>query len=306
MSSRLLFVCIALYILCNPGRVSAQFTDPHSYDNTPVGVNQLEVAYAYAHSNASIDTSLIVSGAQFNLNAGSITFTRYFGLARRLVWAEASLPLGGLAGSVNGTDIHGSVTGAGDSSYTVSALLKGGPAMSVEQFENYTPGTTLGMSFSVTAPTGSYNPNKLLNLGSDRWSFKPELALSHPFGAEHKWQVDAYANAQFFTDNTTYRGKEVLRQQPLPGFEGHVSYSFLNNLWASLDTRFCFRGDTAVNGVPQNNSQQSFILGSEASVSLSSSHALVFEFAKALLHQNSPIYTGLAVKYTYSWGGDHR
>ena len=305
MSRRLLFVCIALFVLRDP-QVSAQFTDPHNYDNTPVGTNQLEFAYAYAHSNASIDTSLIVTGAHLNLNSGSVSYTRYFGLAHRLVWAEASLPLAGLSGSVDGTIIRGSVNGVGDSGYTVSALLKGGQAMSLEQFENYTPVTVLGLSLAVTAPTGSYNSNKLLNLGSDRWSFKPEFALSHPFGAEHKWQVDAYANAEFFTDNTTYHGHEVLRQRPLPGFEGHLSYSFLNSLWASLDTRFCFRGDTVVNGVPQNNPQQSFVFGSEVNVSLNDSSGLVFVFAKALVHQNSPLYTGVAVKYSYSWGGRHR
>jgi hypothetical protein len=59
------------------------------------------------------------------------------------------------------------------------------------------------MSLTITAPTGLYQPNRLLNLGSDRWSFKREVALSHPFGPERKWEFDAYANAGFYTDNTS-------------------------------------------------------------------------------------------------------
>jgi hypothetical protein len=182
MCKRLLFVCFTLVVLRTPNRVYAQFTDPHTYDNTPVGTNQIELTYAYARANASIDNSLIVAGARFNLNQGTITYTRYFAFVHRLIWVQASIPLAGLNGSVSGTNIHGSTTGTGDSSYAVSALLKGGPALSVAQFADYKPITTVGMSLSITAPTGQYNPNKILNLGSDRWSFKPEIAVSH-----HGW-----------------------------------------------------------------------------------------------------------------------
>jgi hypothetical protein len=303
MCKRLLFVfCFVLAVLCAPDRVYAQFTDPRTFDNTPVGLNQLEVVYAYAHANASIDTSLVVTGAKVNLNQGVIAYTRYFGLVRRLFWVKASLPLAGLNGSVSGTNISGSTTGTGDSSYEVAALLKGGPALSVAQFANYKPTTTVGMRLTITAPTGQYNPNKFLNLGADRWSFKPEIAISHPFGFEQKWEVDGYANAYFFTDNTSYHGVEVLRQETLPGIEGHISYSFTNNLWASLDTRYSFRGTTFVSGVNQNNAQQNFSLGSEVNVSLNSRNTLVFEFDKALVHKNGPSLAGFAVKYNFTWG----
>ena len=285
-----------------PDQAHAQFTDPHSYDNTPAGTNQIELAYAFARANASIDTSLIVSGARFNLNQVTITYTRYFGFVHRLFWVEAGFPVADLNGSVSGTNLQGSTTGTGDSSYTVAALLKGGPALSVAQFANYRPITTVGVSLAITAPTGQYDPNKILNLGSDRWSLKPEIAVSHPFGPEQKWEVEAYANSFFFTDNTSYRGREILRQRALPGLEGHISYSFIDSLWASIDARYSFRGSTFVNDVNQNNSQQNFSLGSEVNVSLNPRNSLVFEFARSLVHQNGPALSGFAVKYNYSWG----
>jgi hypothetical protein len=302
MRKWLLFVCLAVGALRFPHRVYAQFTEAHNYDNTPVGVNQLELAYAYARANSSIDTSLILAGAKFKLNEGTISYAHYFGFVDRLVWVEATVPLASLDGSVSGTIVHNSATGAGDSSFTVSMLLKGGPALSVVQFADYHPTTTVGMSLLITAPTGKYNPNQLLNLGSDRWSFKPEIALSHPFGPEQKWQLDAYANAYFFTDNTSYHRAEILRQEPLPGIEGHISYSLTNSLWASLDTRYSFRGSTLVNGENQNNSQQNFLLGCEVNVSLDRQSSLVFEFGKVLVHKNGPALTGFAVKYNFTWG----
>jgi hypothetical protein len=306
MCKRMLFVCFALLVLRFPDEVYAQFTDPRNYDNAPVGINQIELEYAYARSNASVDTSLVVAGAKLNLNAGTIDYTRYFSFIHRMAWVEATVPLAGLGGSVTGTNIHGSSTGTGDSSYEFATLLKGGPALSVAQFASYKPTTTLGVSLTVTTPTGLYNSDKLLNLGSDRWSFKPEIAVSHPFGPEQKWKFDAYVNAYFYTDNSSYLGKEILRQQALTGLEGHISYSFTNSLWASVDTRYSFRGDTLVDGVNENNGQQNFTLGSELNVSLNPKNSLVFEFAKALVHQNGPAYTGFAVKYSYTWGKGYR
>lgn len=299
-------VCFALAFVSVPDRGYGQFAEAHHYDNAPVGVNQVELAYAYGRSNTSIDTSLVVAGAKFNLNQGAITYTRSFGLFHRVSWLEASVPLASLGGSVSGTNLHGSVTGTGDSSFAATALLRGGPGLSVAQFAEYKPTTTVGVSFTVTAPTGQYSASKLLNLGADRWSFKPEIAISHPFGLEQKWQCDIYAHGYFFTDNTSYRGREVLRQQPLPGLEGHISYFVVNNIWVSIDTLYSFRGETVVNGVNQNDAQKNFALGSELNVSLNRQNTLVFQFAKALVHQNGPAITGFAVKYSYSWGKGYR
>jgi hypothetical protein len=296
-----LLACFALAIFFTPGETSAQFNDARAYDNTPVGVSQLELDYTYVRSNASLDPSLSIAGANLNLNQGTIGYTHYVAVFGRLAWVEAAVPLAGLDGSIAGTNVHGSIAGAGDSSYQIAALLKGGPALNIEQFASYKPATSLGLSLSITAPTGLYNSNKILNLGSDRWSFKPELAFSLPFGPDQKWEFDAYGNATFYTDNTSYHGREALRQEPLPGLEGHISYSFNDRVWLSLDTRYSFRGTTYAEGVSQNNPQQNFIVGNELNISLSPQNSLTFVFAKAIVHQNGPTATGFSIKYDYTW-----
>jgi hypothetical protein len=302
LNRRLLFVGCTLAILHRPEQALAQFTDAHTYDNTPVGVNQIETDYAFVHGNASIDTSLVIEGANLDVNQGTIAYTHYFGLFHRLTWVEATVPVAHLSGAINGTDVHGSSTGTGDSGYTLAMLVKGGPTLNTTQFDSYKPTTIVGASVAVTAPTGLYDPDKILNLGSDRWSVKPEIALSQPFGPGQKWQLDAYANAYFYTDNTAYRGREILRQQPLTGMEEHISYSFNDSLWISSDTRYSFRGATVIDGVDQNNTQHNLIVGSEMKLSMNARHSLLVEFAKAVIHHNSPGVIGLAVKYDYTWG----
>jgi hypothetical protein len=294
-------VCAALTTAVCPGLLRAQFTDPRTYSNSPVGLNQLSLGYGFARANSSIDTSLVIAGGRLDLNAGILDYTRGVSFFHRYAWLEASVPVVGLSGAVTGTIVQGSVTGTGDSSYVFGTLLKGAPALTPQEFSAYEPTTTVGMSVTVTAPTGLYHADKVLNLGSDRWSFKPEVAVTHPFGKKRDWEVDGYANAYFFTDNSNYHGRQILRQDALTGLEGHLSYSFTSNVWASLDTRYAFRGDTQVDGVDQHNSQQSATLGSELSVSLSSRNSLLFLFARTVLSRNAPASTGFTVKYIYTW-----
>jgi hypothetical protein len=303
---RLLLACLAVAVFRLPDQARAQFTDPHNYDNTPVGTNEVELAYTYARSNVSIDTGLIIAGARLRLDAGSIGYSRYFGLANHLMWVNGTVPVADLSGSVTGANVSGSISGAADSSYQVAALLKGGPALRVADFGSYKPETIVGVSLSVAVPSGQYNGNRILNLGSDRWLLRPEIAFSHPFGPEKEWQLDTYANCEFYTDVVSYRGSNLLSQQPLPGLEGHISYSFNDRLWAALDTRYSLRGDTSINGVDQNDSQQNFILGSEVNVALNSQHSLVFQFAKAVVHRNGTAYTGFTVKYDFVWGKGYK
>jgi hypothetical protein len=274
--------------------------------NSPVGLNQLSLDYATARANASIDASLVIAGAKLNLNAGTFDYTRAISFLHRFAWVEASVPVGRLNGQVSGTRIQGAVNGTGDSSYEFGTILKGAPALGVPEFSAYEPKTSIGMSLTVSAPTGSYNADRILNLGSGRWSFKPEAAVSHPFGRDDKWEVDCYANAYFFTDNTHYRGREILRQEPIPGFEGHLSYAFSSNIWASLDSRYSLRGNTLVDDVSQDNSQQNVVIGSEVSVSLSARHSLLFRFAKAIYYRNAPNSTAFSVKYIYTWGSNYK
>src|SRR5215510_4738078 len=101
MTKPLLFGCFTLSLL-SP-QAQAQFSDPRTYNNSPVGINQLELSYAHVHANASIDTSLIITGARVDLNQGIIDYTRYFSLLHRLMWVEVGVPVAGLSGSVAGT-----------------------------------------------------------------------------------------------------------------------------------------------------------------------------------------------------------
>ena len=303
MHKRNLSAWIAVCAIYFPCAVYGQFTDPRTYANAPVGVNQLELDYTYATADDSIDTSLAIGGSHLEVNELAVAYIRTFGIMRRLAWVKASVPFAYISGSVGGSGQSRSVAGAGDASLQLTSVVLGGSALSVADFEKYEPTTTVGVSLTVSGPSGQYDPNKVVNLGSDRWSFKPEIGISHPFGSDQKWVVDGYFYVYFFTDNTEYHGKEVLRQEPLPGLEAHISYSITRDLWVSLDANYAFRGTTFVDGVDQNDAQKNLNVGTETYWTLSSRHSIAFLFAKSVMHENGPIFTEVALKYFHSWGG---
>src|SRR5262249_17755504 len=102
--------------------------------------------------------------------------------------------------------------------------------------------------------------------------------------------------------NTSYHGREILRQEPLLGFEGHVSYSFNDGVWLSFDTRYALRGSTSVDGVDQDDAQRILLLGAELNASINPRHSLLFEIAKAVEHQNAGGGVGFSIRYDYVWG----
>ena len=124
-----------------------------------------------------------------------------------------------------------------------SVNLKGGRAMSAPEFAKWKQKVLLGVSLRVIAPTGQYDPTKIVNWGINRWTFKPEFGYSERWG---NWVLDAYADAWFYTTNPAFDAGPVPKpqsEQPIGSFEGHLSYDFKPGTWVSLDGNFWRGGD---------------------------------------------------------------
>ena len=94
------------------------------------------------------------------------------------------------------TEVYSS--GMLDSSYRLSVNLKGAPGMQLKEFMKWRQKVLLGASLRVIAPTGQYDPIKLINWGINRWAFKPEFGYSQRWD---KWVLDGYAGVWFYTRN---------------------------------------------------------------------------------------------------------
>jgi Putative MetA-pathway of phenol degradation len=93
------------------------------------------------------------------------------------------------------------VSGLGDPRLRFSMLPYGAPALSLAEFADFKPDIIIGKSLEVTAPLGQYDADKLLNIGTNRWSFKPEVGISKTVGP---LTLELATGVRFYTDNNDF------------------------------------------------------------------------------------------------------
>ena len=198
-------------------------------------MNFVLVGYTNSKGGVVFDASLPFSDVSAKINAMNAGVSRTFGLFGRQASAAVVLPYvwGDVSGNVGEERAAITRSGLADLVGRFALNILGGPALTPKEFFARPRTASLGMSLVVTAPTGQYSPQKLINLGTNRWAFKPEVGFTVPAG---HWDFEAYAGAWFFTPNDVfYPGASRRTQQPLVAFQAHVAYTFLPGLWLAFD-----------------------------------------------------------------------
>lgn len=186
-----------------------------------------------------------------------------------------------------------------DVTLRASVNLYGAPALSLQEFRHYRQDTIVGASVLVTAPTGQYDPMRLINIGTNRWSFRPELGVSKALG---RWTLEAAAGVAFYTDNDAFLGSNVRRQRPLFGLQGHAIYNISPQLWAALDVTYYVGGQTSVNGVLDNDRQANARWGATLAQSLDRHNSIKVYFSSGVAARTGTNFTAVGVAWQYRWG----
>jgi len=303
-------VLLAVLAACFPQLLHAQDLAPRAYVITPLHANAITLTWSFYDGNINYNGALPVSGATGTYSVPIFSYYHAFSFFGRSANVVASVPyaVGSFQGTVLGAERHLYRSGLLDSVYRFSVNLKGGPAMPVQKFMKWHQKMLLGASLKVVAPTGQYDPTKLINWGTNRWSFKPEFGYSQRWG---KWVLDGYFGVWFFTTNNDfwshnafYAGTRSQSQSPIGAFEGHLSYDFKPRLWISLDGNFWFGGKTSVNGVqnPLTYATNSRI-GGTASIPISKHQSLKFSYSDGTYIRFGGNYQNVSVAWQYSWLG---
>src|SRR5215475_3629061 len=162
--------------------ILAQEMEPRAYSRAPVGTQFVVFSYAYQSGDVLTDAALPLTDVSVKLSAGSMAYGRTFGLFGRQASANifSSYVRGRASGSVFEDRQEVTRSGVGDIRLKFSTILIGGAALTPREFASYKPKTVVGASVTVIAPTGQYDPHRLINISSNRWSFKPDLRVSTP------------------------------------------------------------------------------------------------------------------------------
>src|SRR3569833_86619 len=249
------YIALALIAVLVSAEGKAQDAEPRAYSNTPVGLNFLIAGYVYTQGKLAFDPSLAVADAQFHSNAGVGAYVRSFDLLGQSAKFDVIVPYSEFSahGTVADMPRGREMNGFADPRFRVSVNLFGAPALSLKEFANYKQDLIVGVSLQVSAPLGQYDDSKLLNLGSNRWSFRPELGISKAWG---QWTYEFAPCVTFFTDNPDFFNGKRFAQAPLYLVRSSLIRNFDSGVWVSLDGTY-FKGlRTTVNGDHGDNEQE--------------------------------------------------
>jgi hypothetical protein len=260
-----LFTLASICVLVSTTR--SQDLDPRSYTHTPVNVSIFVAGVGLNYGNVLLDPTLPIKDLQVNVQTPSIGFGRTFGFYGKSAQIFAALPFSWAKaeGTVNGQYQNLTRTGFSDARLRFSVLLKGAPALQVPEYMKRAAvmkkrETIIGTSLSVNLPIGQYYNTRLINLGTNRFAFKPELAISQPIAK--KWLMDMYAGVWLFTNNNQFfPGEAQRKQEPMCALQFHLSYNLSLKAWVAINATFYSGGNTSVNGIANKDRQNNLRLG---------------------------------------------
>jgi hypothetical protein len=278
----------------------AQDLEPRAYAPNPTGANFLALAVTDQSGEVLFDPAVPLTDVQADLNAGILGYVRTFGLFDRAANVGFVLPYvqGDVEGNVFEERREVSRSGLGDVRLRLSMNLIGGPALTPAEFAQREPQWTLGASLSIVAPSGEYMPEKLINIGSNRWSFKPELGISFPL---ERWTLEAYAGLWLFTDNDNFFGGSLREQDPVKSFQAHVAYTFRPRLWMAIDANYYRGGRTTVDGTASTEIFSNSRIGLTLSIPVGARQSWKFSWSEGLATRLGGEFRTLGISWQYLW-----
>ena len=293
-----ILVAAAILIL-DLGRISAQELEPRALTNIPMGMSFGVAGYAYANGNILFDPGLPIDDASASLHSivgGYARSINFFGMSGKI---DAILPygIGDWAGVYTGIDTATSRSGFGDIRVRLSFNFLGAPALNAKEFANYTPNKIAGFSLQIRAPTGQYYPDRLINLGSNRWVIKPQWGIAKYY---EKWILESYFSIWFFTDNNDFWGGNELKQKPLYSIKFHGIRKFKKS-WLTLDLGYGTGAVSRINGEIRDNQVSTLRFGATYAVPLSLKHTLRFNWTSDIVFETGADFDAVSVVYQYRW-----
>jgi hypothetical protein len=292
----------ALFLLIFTSNAYSQDLDPRAYVRLPIQGTILISGLNYSHGGVLTDPTLPLTDFEATIEGVSVGMAHTFGLFGQTAQAFVVMPYSWAQASALVTGQPESTTrnGFADMRLRLSVLLLGGKATTFSEFAKKPKRTILGTSLTVIAPTGQYFSDKLINLGTSRWSFKPEIALSQKFGK--RMMFDFYSAIWFFTSNKSfYPGNSIRTQDPLLSFQSHLSYNLGLRAWVAFDVTYYTGGQSSVNAIYNDDRQSNSRIGATLSLPVGKRNSVKIAFNKGAIIRVGADFSTISVGWQTGW-----
>ena len=296
-------VVVTALVIAEPA-ARAQSIEPRLFSNAPVGMNFVITGYAHSSGDVLLDPSLPLEDASVRVHSAFFAYARSIAVAGRSAQIQAVVPYAWLSGQATfettGEIRSRDVRGPGDPSVRFAWNLAGAPALTAAEFGRYRQKTVFGVALQITAPLGQYDGERLVNIGTNRWSFKPEAGFSKALG---KFLLEATAGANLYTDNNDFFGGQHRSQDPIWAAQGHVIYVFRPGFWSALDVTWYTGGRTTIDGVENDDRLDNSRAGLTVAVPINRDNSIKTYVSNGVATRTGGDYVLAGIGWQIHWGG---
>ena len=279
----------------------AQELEPRAYSNLPMGLNFLAAGYAHSQGGLSTDPSLPLTDAHLRIDTGVVAYVRGIDLWGNSGKFDVIVPYSHLSGTalVAGQPRERDISGPGDPRFRLSVNFYGAPALTLAEYPAYKQDLVIGASVQVTPPWGQYDPGKVVNLGTNRWSVKPDIGFSKAFAP---FTIDLTAGVTLFSRNDDYFGGQTLDQAPLYSAQMNLSYDFGRGIWAALGATFYRGGRTTVNDISKEDALSNSRMGLTVAVPIDRYYLIKLNASSGISTRTGTSFDTVGLVLQYRWG----
>ena len=297
---------LALLLVLSWTRVAAaQELEPRRWSHLPMGTNFLGGGYAYANGDLSFDPVLKIEDARFELHTAVLKYIRTFellGLSARVGFAGAYQD-GTWKGTLDGVPARVRRSGWADPVMRLAVNLYGAPPLEGQEFASYRAEqkreTIVGAALVVHVPLGQYFDDKLINLGRNRFTIRPQLGVVHTRGP---WSFELTGSTWIFTDNDDFFGRTKLEQDPLFTIQGHAVYNFRPTLWVAGGLAYGMGQESTVDGADKDDRKENVLFSASTGYSFTRNFGVkVAYLGTRALADTGVGYDSVIVASTFFW-----
>jgi hypothetical protein len=281
---------------------NAQDLEPRLYANAPVGLNFIIAGYGYSDGGVAADPSIPLENANITVHSAVLAYAHSFAVWGRSAKFDAIASYSSLSGRADfaGQRQTRDVTGWVDPRLRVSINLIGAPAMSLREIGTYRQDLIVGASLTVFPPLGQYDEERLINLGTNRWSYKPELGMSKALGP---WILELVGAAQFYEDNDEFLGDQTREQEPVYSVQGGAVRLFSSGSWLALFATYYQGGRTTVEGVRGRDLKENSRVGLTYTIPVNRNNSVKLYANTGVSTRTGTDFDSLGLAWQYRWGG---
>ncbi len=269
-------LCLLL-LLASTSVAGAQELEPRRWNHLPTGTNFHGAGYVYTDGDLSFDPVLLIENATVELHTLALKYIRTFevlGLSARVDLVGAYQD-GTWKGLLDGVPAQVQRSGWADPVARIAVNLYGAPPLEGQEFAQYRAGleseTIVGAAVAVHLPLGQYMDEKLINLGSNRFTIRPQLGVVHNRG---KWGFELTGASWIFTDNDDFFGGKKREQDPFFTIQGHVVYHFRPALWVAGGLGFGIGQESTIDGDKKDDRRENLVFTLSAGYSITRNFGL--------------------------------